>query len=70
MESHSDDPKRLPVPWKPPANARSDIEHHLHEWTSGTRGGGRVPPDFTWGSNPKQAQEEFGAAEADKPLGG
>lgn len=69
MGSHGSDPKRLPVPYTPP-NHRPDIEHQLHEWTSGTRGGGKVPTDFTWVTNPKQTQEEFGAAEAEKPLGG
>lgn len=69
MGSHGSDPKRLPVPYSPPAE-QEDLEHQLHEWTSGTRGGGKVPKDFTWGTNPKQTQEEFGAAEAEKPLGG
>ncbi|MEW6434023.1 MAG: hypothetical protein AB1730_21180 [Myxococcota bacterium] len=69
MGSHGSDPTRLPVPYTPPANARPDIDHHLHEWTSGTRGGGKVPKDFTWGTNPKQTQEEFGAGDADRPLG-
>jgi hypothetical protein len=69
MGSHGSDPKRLPVPYTPPTH-RAHIEHHLHEWTSGTRGGGKVPADFTWGTNPKQTQEENGAAEAEKPLGG
>ncbi|MEW5739281.1 MAG: hypothetical protein AB1938_10170 [Myxococcota bacterium] len=71
MGSHSsNDPKLLPVPYKPRSDGRLDIEHQLHEWTSGTRGGGRVPKDFAWGTNPKQTQEELGAAEAEKPLGG
>jgi hypothetical protein len=39
---------------------RPDIDHHLKEWTSGTRGGGKVPADFEWRSNPKQWQEENG----------
>ncbi|GMU60152.1 MAG: hypothetical protein IT380_12225 [Myxococcales bacterium] len=69
MGSHASDPKLLPVPYKPPATGRLDIEHQLHEWTSGTRGGGVVPQDFTWVTNPKQTQEELGAAEAEKPLG-
>jgi len=68
--SHTDDPMLLPVPQRAQADARPDIEHQLHEWTSGNRGGGRIPKDFTWGSNPKQSQEEFGAAEAEKPIGG
>lgn len=37
-------------------------DYHTHEWSSGTRGGGKVPADFEWKSNPKQWQEENGAA--------
>src|SRR5262245_48222720 len=40
---------------------RPDIDHHLSEWTSGKRGGGKVPADFGWRTNPKQNQEERGA---------
>lgn len=39
-----------------------DIDYHLKEWSSGTRGGGSVPADLTWGTNPKLNQEENGAA--------
>lgn len=38
------------------------IDYHLKEWSSGKRGGGKVPADLTWGSNPKQYQEENGSA--------
>lgn len=34
--------------------------HHTHVWTSGKQGGGKVPADFAWKTNPKQTQEEFG----------
>jgi hypothetical protein len=37
-------------------------DYHLHEWTSGQRGGGKVPADFGWRTNPKQWQEENGTA--------
>ena len=57
---HSSDPKQLPVPWRPPQGA-ADIEHHTREWTSGAMGGGKVPPDYEWGTNPKVEQEEQGA---------
>ena len=39
-----------------------DIDYHLKEWTSGSRGGGSVPADLGWNSNPKQYQEENGSA--------
>lgn len=52
--------KNLAVP-QPPAKSKPDIEHHLKEWSSGKRGGGKVPPDFGWRTNPKQNQEENGA---------
>lgn len=64
--NHDADPRNLPVPWT--ARPEADIEHQRREWTSGTRGGGRVPPTFTWPTNPKQHQEEYGAGEADKPI--
>lgn len=51
---------RLPVPWKADLSRAPDIEHHTKEWTSGARGGGYVPDDFEWGTNPKQEQEEKG----------
>ena len=57
---HGSDPKKLPVPWKAPQGG-SDIEHHTREWTSGAMGGGKVPVDYEWSSNPKVDQEEQGA---------
>ena len=60
------DPKNLPVPWT--ARPDADIEHHRSEWSSGTRGGGHVPKSFTWATNPKEHQEEFGASEAEAPI--
>jgi hypothetical protein len=64
--NHDSDPKNLPVPWT--ARPEVDIEHHRREWTSGTRGGGKVPRDFTWPSNPKQNQEEHGSGEVEVPI--
>ncbi|MBL9036932.1 MAG: hypothetical protein JNG84_00325 [Archangium sp.] len=61
---HAVDPSQLPVPYSP-RTGRQDIEHQRNEWASGTRGGGSVPADFEWGTNPKQHQEERGAADAD-----
>lgn len=62
------DPKKLPVPFK--GRPMTDIVHQDTEWGTGAkgRGGGKVPADFTWGTNPKQHQEERGAAEADAPI--
>lgn len=54
------DPKQMPALWRPPQGG-SDIEHHTREWTSGTAGGGKVPSDFEWTSNPKTYAEEAGA---------
>lgn len=63
--NHESDPKQLPVPFK----ARpSDIEHHKREWTSGTRGGGSIPKDFGWNTNPKQQQEENGSGALKRPI--
>lgn len=48
-----------------PAPRRSERriqDHHTQEWSSGTRGGGSVPADFGWASNPKQYQEEYGSS--------
>ena len=56
----SHDSKKLPVPFRPPKGP-PDIDHHTKEWTSGTRGGGKVPADFEWKTNPKQHQEENGS---------
>ncbi|MFZ5438866.1 MAG: hypothetical protein ACOZQL_02595 [Myxococcota bacterium] len=61
--SHESDPKKLPVPFKP---RESDLVHHQKEWTSGARGGGSVPKDFTWRTNPKQSQEEHGSPALDE----
>ena len=38
-------------------------DHHLEEWSSGQRGGGKVPDDFGWRTNPKQWQEELGVSQ-------
>lgn len=62
---HSSDPKKLPAVYHPPQGT-PDIEHHTQEWTSGTRGGGKVPADFEWGTNPKQYQEERGSNDEPK----
>lgn len=63
--SHSPS-KHAPVVWKD--RPERDLDHQLKEWTSGSRGGGSVPRDFTWGTNPKQAQEENGVGDAEKPI--
>ncbi len=58
----------VPLPTqRRPRNDSSDSRHHLKEWASGTRGGGKLPPDFGWNTNPKQWQEENGAATPEKP---
>ncbi len=57
--NHASNPQQLPVPFN--ARPDGDITHHRNEWTSGTRGGGSVPKDLAWGSNPKQMQEENGS---------
>ena len=59
--SHPSDPSNLPVPYKPDTSRQPDSTYHTREWTSGTQGGGKVPDDFEWGTNPKQWQEEHGA---------
>lgn len=41
-------------------NTKVSDNHHTHVWTSGTQGGGKVPADFSWNTNPKQTQEESG----------
>lgn len=64
--SHPENPKNLPVPWRP-RPSHPDISHHEREWWSGTRGGGSVPADFEWRTNPKQYQEERGSG-ADAPV--
>jgi len=57
------DSNKLPVPYKPDQQRQTDAFHHTHEWTSGKRGGGKVPKDFEWRTNPKQQQEETGVNE-------
>jgi len=37
--------------------------HHTQVWATGKRGGGKVPEDFGWKTNPKQWQEEGGSAQ-------
>jgi hypothetical protein len=62
------DPKKLPVPYK--SRSTDDLIHHEAEWGTGgeKRGGGKVPADLSWRSNPKQHQEERGSAEAKSPI--
>lgn len=62
------DPKKLPVPFK--GRPTTDIVHQESEWSTGQsrRGGGKVPTDFSWGTNPKQYQEERGSGEAETPI--
>ena len=60
------DATKLPVPYKP-TPGHTDIVHHQQEWTSGTMGGGKVPDDLEWTTNPKQYQEEFGAPTVVEP---
>jgi hypothetical protein len=36
--------------------------HHTQVWSTGKRGGGKLPADFGWNTNPKQWQEETGSA--------
>ncbi|MBL8917884.1 MAG: hypothetical protein JNJ54_03415 [Myxococcaceae bacterium] len=62
------DPKKLPVPFK--SRATNDLAHHENEWSTGReqRGGGKVPADLTWPTNPKQYQEERGSGEAEAPI--
>lgn len=68
---HSDDfaePNTLPVPYKAKAG-QSDLDYQERVWASGARGGGSVPADFEWRSNPKQRQEERGAGDGPKAAG-
>ena len=62
----SGDSNKLPVPYKGDGQRPTDIFHHTNEWTSGKRGGGKVPADFEWRSNPKQWQEEKGTNDVPK----
>lgn len=57
---------KLPVEWK--EQLHRDLHYHQKEWSSGTRGGGMIPKDFDWLTNPKQRQEENGSGEALRPL--
>ena len=50
------------------SNEQQVRNHHIQVWNTGKRGGGKVPADFGWNTNPKQWQEETGAAEP-KPKG-
>lgn len=59
MYSPSRHPLALPTQ---PASGKTDMDYHVRQWTSGSQGGGRVPDDFEWGTNPKQNQEENGAS--------
>ena len=43
-------------------------DHHTEEWSTGQRGGGKVPEDFSWRSNPKQWQEELGTPQPSRRL--
>ena len=58
--------EHLPAVWRAPTGS-PDIDHHTREWTSGTRGGGKVPADYEWTTNPKVEQEETGANRAEHP---
>lgn len=52
-----------------PAPSRSERriqDYHTQEWSSGTRGGGSIPADFGWPTNPKQYQEEYGSSTIDE----
>jgi hypothetical protein len=64
--NHESDPRKLPVPFT--GRPGEDLHHHQAEWTSGTRGGGSVPKDFGWRTNPKAAQEENGSGAVDAPI--
>jgi len=66
MSAHApSDPRKLPVAWRD--RPERDLSYHTAEWTSGTRGGGALPPDFTWPTNPKQQQEEHGSGAGEAP---
>jgi hypothetical protein len=64
-DHHPTDPRRLPVVWR--ERGERDLGYHQNEWTSGTSGGGSVPRDFAWPTNPKQHQEEYGSGQAKRP---
>jgi hypothetical protein len=44
---------------------KTSLDHQTKEWASGSRGGGKLPADFEWRTNPKQQQEETGDAEGE-----
>jgi hypothetical protein len=53
----------LPVPTtQQPSQDDRLRNHHVLVWNNGKRGGGSVPADFGWNTNPKQWQEENGSA--------
>lgn len=64
---HPSDPRTQPVPYKPRPGT-NELEYQEREWTSGTRGGGTLPADLEWRSNPKQRQEERGAGTANRKV--
>ncbi len=52
-----------------PSPRRGDskvVDYQSREWSPGTRGGGHVPADFGWSTNPKQRQEELGTASTEE----
>ncbi|MDQ3262811.1 MAG: hypothetical protein M3Y59_04000 [Myxococcota bacterium] len=49
-----------------PQGERRVSDYHTQEWSSGTRGGGKVPADLGWHTNPKQYQEEYGSSTLDE----
>jgi hypothetical protein len=59
----SQDPKARPA-----GEPKRTKDHHLEEWSSGQRGGGKVPEDFAWRTNPKQWQEELGTPQPQRRL--
>lgn len=54
--------KRDPVVEALQKRQSDPIDYHLKDWSAGKRGGGRVPADYEWNSNPKQYQEENGSS--------
>ncbi len=58
------DPKQSGLQKHDPAAVDpKNVNFHSRVWSSGTQGGGKVPADFGWKSNPKQHQEEYGSPE-------
>jgi hypothetical protein len=64
-EPHQTDPRKLPLAWRD--RPERDLVYHQAEWSSGTAGGGSLPSDFRWPTNPKQQQEEYGSGAAPRP---